>query len=332
MKIEAAILEKKRKIKIMEIIDDGLPKDYVVVKMKYSGICGSQIAEYLGNRGKDNFLPHMLGHEGTGIVYKTGRNVKHLKKGDKVFLTWIKPKNINYKNYTFKKGKKDINSGPVTTFSNFTYVSKYCVHKLPKYLNYKSGVLMGCAFPTGYGMVKNFSKVSNKKILICGIGGVGLSSLIGAIEHKPAEIHIIDKNKKRVDEVLSYIKSRNISYLKKAKKKYYDYIFESTGDIHSLQNTLEYLNDSGKCIFATHPKSKLKIKINPHDLIKGKKIEGCWGGKISYPRDINLIGKSIKKNEKLMRLFFNKSYKFKNIQYAFNEYFKGVSIRPLIKF
>ena len=60
--------------------------------MKYSGICGSQIAEYLGLRGKDKYLPHLLGHEGTGIVHSIGKNVKKLKKGDRVFLTWIKPR------------------------------------------------------------------------------------------------------------------------------------------------------------------------------------------------------------------------------------------------
>ena len=68
MHIKAAVLERKRKLKIHTLKDTGLPDNSLVIKMKYSAICGSQIAEYLGNRGKDNFLPHLLGHEGTGLI------------------------------------------------------------------------------------------------------------------------------------------------------------------------------------------------------------------------------------------------------------------------
>mgnify|MGYP001174786682 CR=1 FL=1 len=332
MKFKAAVLEQKKKIRIAEIKDTGLLDDNVIVKMKYSGICGSQIAEYLGLRGKDKYLPHLLGHEGTGIIHSFGKNVKNFKKGDKVFLTWIKPRSKNYKNYHFYEKQKKINAGPITTFSEYTYVSKYCVYKLPKYLDLKKGVLMGCALPTGYGMVKNFSNVFNKKILIVGLGGVGLSCLLTAIQYKPKIIHIFDKNKERLDEIYKKIKKNNLKIVNNLKNKQYDYIFESTGNIVSLQKTIYYLSDNGKCIFASHPKNNLKLKISPHELIKGKKIEGTWGGNVKYPRDIQKIALIIKKNKDLINLFFKKTHSFKNIQLALNEYFKGNTIRPIIKF
>ena len=40
-------------------------------------------------RGKDKFLPHMLGHEATGKVVRIGKNVKNINIGDNVVLSWI---------------------------------------------------------------------------------------------------------------------------------------------------------------------------------------------------------------------------------------------------
>ena len=65
------------------------PKKYhVLVKILFSGLCGSQIMEISGKRGKDIYLPHLLGHEGYAQVIKVGEKVKKVKKNDFVLLTW----------------------------------------------------------------------------------------------------------------------------------------------------------------------------------------------------------------------------------------------------
>ncbi len=53
---------------------------HVLVKIYYSGICGSQIKEIDGKRGFDKYLPHLLGHEGYGKIVEIGKNVKKLKR------------------------------------------------------------------------------------------------------------------------------------------------------------------------------------------------------------------------------------------------------------
>ena len=62
----------------------------VLVKILYSGVCHTQLLEARGRRGMDNFLPHCMGHEASGIVEKIGKNVTSVQVGDKVALTWIK--------------------------------------------------------------------------------------------------------------------------------------------------------------------------------------------------------------------------------------------------
>ena len=56
-----------------------LDEHQVLVKIIYTGICGSQIGEIDGVKGKDNYLPHLLGHEGSAMVIKIGPKVKSLR-------------------------------------------------------------------------------------------------------------------------------------------------------------------------------------------------------------------------------------------------------------
>ena len=84
--MKAAILVKQNKPLVVTQLD--IPKELkygqVLVKVLYSTICGAQINEFLGTKGPDKFLPHLLGHEGSGIVDECGPGVTNVKKGDKV--------------------------------------------------------------------------------------------------------------------------------------------------------------------------------------------------------------------------------------------------------
>ena len=90
MQIQAAILEDKDKLSIRSIYSRKLLPGQVLVKILYSGICRSQLMEIAGLRGEDKWLPHLLGHEGSGVVLEVGKDVKKVKKNDEVILTWIK--------------------------------------------------------------------------------------------------------------------------------------------------------------------------------------------------------------------------------------------------
>ena len=91
MYFKAAVLEKKNTVKIIKLKKPtNLQKGQILIKVLYSSICHTQLQEIEMKRGKDNFLPHCLGHEGVGIVEKMYRNCKKFKVGDKVCLTWVK--------------------------------------------------------------------------------------------------------------------------------------------------------------------------------------------------------------------------------------------------
>ena len=83
--MKAAILENLNKpLKIAEIELTELEVGQVLVKNIISGLCGAQLHEINGNKGNEKFLPHLMCHEGCGIIEAIGPGVSTVKKGDKV--------------------------------------------------------------------------------------------------------------------------------------------------------------------------------------------------------------------------------------------------------
>ena len=129
---KAAVLNKNKKLTIEKLPIPKLKEGQVLVKILYSGACRSQLMEIEGHRGKDKWLPHLLGHEASGIVVKKHTKLKKIKVGDKAILSWLKNKKQDSKKIYFKVKNKIINAGPVTTFSNYSIVSSNRVYSMPK--------------------------------------------------------------------------------------------------------------------------------------------------------------------------------------------------------
>ena len=127
IKIKARVLEKiGKKLVNKNIYFKTFYKDHILVKLNYSGVCGSQLMEIYGGRNNKKFLPHMLGHEGTGTIIEVGKNVSNFKKNDNVFLSWICSERKNKVNpeYYDISTKSKINAGKLTTFNDYALVDK----------------------------------------------------------------------------------------------------------------------------------------------------------------------------------------------------------------
>ena len=152
----AAVLEKLGQPLVIKNIElPPLLPGQILVKVLFSGVCRSQLMEVRGKRGNDPWLPHLLGHEGSGIVLAIGKDVTKVKIDDEVILGWIKGEGLDAPGAKYRCGKQIINSGGVTTFCNYTIVSENRLVKKPIGLEFDTAVLFGCALPTGAGMVLN---------------------------------------------------------------------------------------------------------------------------------------------------------------------------------
>ena len=332
---KSAVLSKVKKIEIQNFpIPTKLRDDQVLVKIKYTGICGSQIMEFLGNRGKDNYLPHAFGHEAVGKVISIGKKVKKVSPKDEVILSWIKGKGLDYGGFQLKNTKnKKINFGPISTFSTIAIVSENRVFLKPKKMSNIEAVLYGCATPTGAGMVINQIKELKMKHKICliGVGRVGMAALLALIKKNP-KIFVIEKNKKKQ----KFLKKFDIKFINdkeiKSYRNFFDFCIETSGSAEMIQEGFDLIKKNGKLIFASHPKNLKKIQLNPHDLISGKKIYGSWGGNCKLDRDIKKIfeyfGQTNIFSSSGKISFFN----LKNINKAFNKVIAGEINRAIIKF
>lgn len=279
-----------------------LRRGQVLVKVAYAGVCHSQLMEVRGHRGDDAWLPHMLGHEGTGTVIAVGEGVTKVALGSKVVLGWIKGDGIEAGGCKYEGPDGQlINAGGVTTFSNYTVVSENRLVKLPEGTPMELGVLYGCALPTGAGIVFNTAKPSeSSSVAVIGLGGIGLSALMAA--HSLGVVNLIaidvEENKLALARELGASITINASQVDPIPRVLaiteglgVDFSIEAAGTVRSIETAFEMTRRNGRCIFASHPRYGDRISLDPFELISGKSIEGSWGGASNPDRDVLTLGK-----------------------------------------
>ncbi len=344
--ISAAILYKTGKN--LKIVDDliipELRKGQVLVKMIYAGLCQSQLMEIKGLRNQSHYLPHLLGHEGSGKVIQIGKGVKKVKKGDQVILSWIKSQGLDSGGTQFKRKSGElINAGPITTFSNYTVVSENRIIHTPKNMSPKISVLYGCALPTGSGIILNEIKLTkNSRIAIIGLGGVGLSALVMSSVFDPKNLIGIDIEDDKLllarelgaSEIINPVRENVEDKINEiTKNKGLDYVVDAAGLTSSIELGFKIIKKfGGELVFASHPPEGEQISINPHDLISGKKIKGTWGGNCNMDKDVRRIDKLFRKKRVSLNSFVKKVYNLKEINKAIADLNSRKVVRAIIKF
>ena len=153
MKALAAILEQSNSPLVLdEIKISSLGCGQVLVQVHQSSICGAQINEISAAKGPDNFLPHLLGHEGGGVVLDIGPGVTYFQKGDHVVLHWRKGVGIHAQPAKYRWKDQVVNAGWVTTFNECAIISENRLTKIDKDIPFDIAALMGCAVTTALGL------------------------------------------------------------------------------------------------------------------------------------------------------------------------------------
>ena len=340
-KLLAAILTKKGcplEIKTLDI--PPLLKGQVLVKILYSGVCRSQLMEVRGGRGDDPWIPHMLGHEGSGIVVSVGDGVTKVLPGDNVILGWIKCDGIEAEPAKYFDGKKIINSGLVSTFSNYSIVSESRLVKKPESIAFDIAVLFGCALLTGGGMILNELKPSrNDSVIVLGLGGIGLSSVIALKSIGIKKIIAVDISEKKLElakklGATCIVNSSNSKFhriVNELTNGGADICVESGGHVKTIELGFSLIKkNGGKLLFASHPPDGEKIQLLPHELISGKSISGSWGGASKPDLDIPRMHTLFASKNIPLRSLLTKNYHLNQINEALDDLENGLIFRPLI--
>lgn len=342
MKTQAAVLlEIGKPLRILDLEIPPLKPGQVLVRMVYSGLCHSQLNEIKGLKGEDKFLPHTLGHEGSGFVLKIGEGVTKVKPGNPVVLSWIKGLGADVSGCTYTSEGRKINSGAISTFLTETVVSENRLIPLPKEMPLKEAALLGCALPTGAGVVKNEMQLKKgDSFAVFGVGGVGLSALLAAKEAEAYPRIAVDVHEEKLARALTFGASHLIHagvhdpvqvILEITQSKGVDFVFEAAGRKEAMEKGFASLKTPGLCVLAGNLPKGGMITIDPFDLIRGKRIVGTWGGGSKIEVDVAYYAdKYLKKTMDITPLITHEA-PLQEINALFDELEKGKVGRAVIK-
>lgn len=296
--MQAAILtELKKPLAIGEVcLPEALDVGQVLVRIHYSGICGSQLGEIDGAKGEDKFLPHLLGHEGSGAVVDIGPGVKHVKPGDKVVLHWRKGLGIESPVPSYRWNGEKLNAGWITTFNEFAVVSENRVTRIPPDSDMRVAALFGCAVTTGFGVVLNNANLKiGESVVVFGAGGVGLNIVQAAAMVSAYPIVAVDRFENRLElarrlgathTVNASLGDPRAEILRAVADTDLDVFIDNTGQPAIIEMGYELVKPQGRLILVGVPRKGAGSNIYTLPLHFGKMLTGSHGGEAIPQSDI----------------------------------------------
>ena len=294
----AILVEQKKPLVIDEVLlPDRLEYGQVLVKINYSGICGSQIGEINGVKGPDAWLPHLLGHEASGTVLEIGEGVKSVQVGNSVVLHWRKGDGIEANPPKYKWKGKQLNAGFITTFNEYAIVSENRLTSFSKDYPMKLAPLFGCAVTTGLGVITNNANLKlGESLVVMGAGGVGLNVVQGGALHNAYPIIAIDIFENR----LALARQLGATYTINSRKqknwpeqvkrilgvKGTDVFVDNTGNPEIIAEGWKLTKDQGRMVLVGVPAKGKETHIYTLPLHFGKSIRGSHGGDGNPSEDI----------------------------------------------
>ena len=343
--MQAAILTELNNPLVLDEVElpQHLDVGQVLVKILYSGICGSQIGEIQGVKGPDKYLPHLLGHEAVAEIQAIGPGVSQIKPKDTAILHWRKGSGIEAKPPSYKWNGKTLNAGALTTFNTYAIVSENRMTKLSESIAHEGASLLGCAVTTGYGAINNNAKLKiGESVLVLGAGGIGLNAIEGAHLSGAYPIIAVDLFPEKLEFAKKFgathtVDSNNTNLQETIKKLlpqgYADVVVEITGAPQLIELAYAISGPQGRVVLVGVPKAGNNINIHSLPMHFGKTFVGCHGGDSNPSQDIpryaRLAAHGIIKLQELVTDVFE----FAQIQTGIDRMIKGeIKGRCVIRF
>jgi len=333
--MKAAVLEKLNSpLAIREVFPTELLPGQVYVKVLASGLCGAQLHEIRGHRGNGKFLPHLMGHEGCGIVKEVGPGVTTVKEGDKVVMHWRPGSGIESEFPKYHLGEKIISSGKCTTLSEFSIVSENRLTKVPHDTPTVLAAMLGCSLTSALGIIDNECNLKfGESVAIIGCGGVGLNLIQAAKMKNAYPVYGVDINDKMFDlthQIGVDIFTCDLEFIPHK----VDVILDTTGVPEVISKAFDKLAPSGRLIMVGQPAPGTDLNIfNPLSMFdgQGKSIRASQGGGTKPDEDIPRYIKLANREMLDFNTLHTDTFALDNINDAFDLLKTGNAGRIIIK-
>ncbi|AQU78561.1 MULTISPECIES: zinc-dependent alcohol dehydrogenase family protein [Planococcus] len=374
MKIKSAVLreigaetpyEKSQPIKIETLELDPPQKGEVLIQIKAASLCHSDLSVMNGSRPRP--VPMALGHEAAGVVVEIGEDVIDLELGDHVACVFVpscghcgpcregrpalcEPGAAANKAGTLLGGGNRLHTETeiinhhlgVSAFSEYAVVSRNSVVKVNKEIPFEKAALFGCAVITGVGAVVNTASIKlGSTVAVVGLGGVGLSALLGAIAAGASRIVAVDINETKLKQakelgatdVFNSKDADVVEQIRKVTGGGLDYAFETAGVVPAMDVAYGITKRGGTTVTTglPHPENQFSfpyVSLTAEErTLKGSYVGSCVPSR-DIPRYMDLFQKDRLPVDKLITDFIT----LDDINKGFDLLAKGDSSRIIIKF
>ncbi|CAI2391103.1 S-(hydroxymethyl)glutathione dehydrogenase/class III alcohol dehydrogenase [Alteromonas macleodii] len=351
----------------MEEVDVELPKKgEVLVRIVATGVCHTD-AFTLSGEDPEGVFPSILGHEGGGIVEMVGEGVTSVEVGDHViplytaecgeckFCTSGKTNLCQAVRATQGKGlmpdgtsrfSKD--GEPIyhymgcSTFSEYTVLPEISLAKVNKTAPLEEVCLLGCGVTTGMGAVLKTAKVQEgDTVAIFGLGGIGLSAIIGARMAGAGRIIGIDINESKFDlakqlGATDVVNPQNFDkpiqeVIVEMTDGGVDYSFECIGNVNVMRSALECCHKGwGESVIIGVAGAGQEISTRPFQLVTGRVWRGSAFGGVKGRSELPGIVEQYLNGDFGLQEFITHTMGLGDINNAFDLMHKGESIRSVV--
>jgi alcohol dehydrogenase len=291
----------------------------VLVELAAAGLCHSDLSVIDGSRPR--MMPMVLGHEASGVVREVGLGATDLVAGDHVVFSFVpvcgacsscaqgrgalcEPgAKANVAGTLLSGARAFSNSGSdinhhlgVSAFSQLTVVARESLVRIDKSLPLDIAALFGCAVLTGVGAVLNTAKVeAENSIAVFGLGGVGLSMVIGASFAKACPIIAIDRFDDKLElaremgatHTINASNADAVEAVREITSGGADHVFEGVGSEQVLIQAYQATKRGGTTVTAGLPHPEKMFSIPAFSLVAEERtIKGSYMGSCVPSRDV----------------------------------------------
>jgi Zn-dependent alcohol dehydrogenase len=333
--MKAVVLEKiDAPLAIREVELTDLKVGQVLVKVLVSGLCGAQLHEIRGHKGNAKFLPHLMGHEGCGIVQEVGPGVTTVKVGDKVVMHWRPGSGIEAPFPSYVLDGKSMSSGKVTTLSEYSIVSENRVTTVPQDTPPELCAILGCALTTAMGIIDNEVDLKfGESVAVIGCGGVGLNLIQAAALKSACPIIAIDNNLSKRSLCFTAGALLFLNSVDNLEENV-DVIIDTTGIPEVITAAISKLSGNGRMVLVGQPAPGRMVEVmNAVNLFNGmgQSIKATQGGKTNPQEDIPRYVRMHQQGILDVSQFVTHCFKLEQVNDAFDLLKSGDAGRIIIK-